>query len=113
MRDPAHLSQYYHSLEFTMPAVRAESKPATRQLTLTGKPAPLVASSSKSSKSSVERVYTDAILCIKPEFMDLIVSQEKNHEYRGYRMRDTVERIWLYVTAPTSALTYVCDKTTS
>src|ERR1700691_4903340 len=94
-----------------MPAVRTEakSKPAARQLTLTGKPAPVASSSSKSSskKSTVERVYTDAVLPIKQEFMDLIAAGKKNHEYRAYKMRETVERIWLYTTTPTCAVTYV------
>lgn len=68
------------------------------------------ASSSKSpskSKSKVERVFTDTILCIKPEFSQLIASREKNHEYRNYQLRSTVVRLWFYETAPTSAITYV------
>jgi hypothetical protein len=93
-----------------MPAVETEAKAkrATRQLTLTGKPAPETSSStskSSSKKSTVERVYTDAVLPIKQEFIDLIVARKKNHEYRAYKIRDTVERIWLYTTTPTCAIT--------
>jgi hypothetical protein len=55
----------------------------------------------------VERVYTDAVLPIKQEFMDLIAAGKKNHEYRAYKMRETVERIWLYTTTPTCAVTHV------
>ena len=90
--------------------VRAkETKPATRQLTLTGKLAPMASSSSKSSsrksKSSTERVYTDVLLSIRPEFTDLIAKREKNYEYRAYKLRDTVVRIWLYTVAPIGAIT--------
>lgn len=94
-----------------MPAERTESKlkPATRQLTLTGKLAPEPPSSSKASskKSTVERVYTDAVLPIKLEFTDLIAARKKNYEYRAYKMRESVERIWLYTTTPTCAITCV------
>jgi hypothetical protein len=86
-----------------------ETKQATRQLTLTGKPAPNAPSASKSSskksKSSIERVFTDVLLSIRPEFTDLIAKREKNHEYRVYKLRDTVVRIWLYTTAPVGAIT--------
>jgi len=101
-----------------MPAERADSKkskPATRQLTLTGKlvlePASSssLASSSKRTKSTVERVYTDAVLPIKLEFTDLIAARKKNHEYRAYKMKESVERIWLYTTTPTCAITCVYE----
>lgn len=97
----------------TMPATRTTDaqKPATRQLTLTGKPAPAASSNSSSSsstkKSKIERVYTDAILPIKLEFTELIAARKKNHEYRTYKVRDTVQRIWLYTTGATGAITCV------
>ena len=84
-----------------MPVV--EKVKATRQLTLTGKPYP----TASRGKAKVERVYTDAILCINPEFSQLIESREKNHEYRVYKLRPTVVRLWLYETAPTLAITSV------
>ncbi|PWW72143.1 hypothetical protein C7212DRAFT_337716, partial [Tuber magnatum] len=95
-----------------MPATRTGAKPkgTARQLTLTGELAsvtPLSSSSKSRSKSSIERSYTDAILPIKPEFTKLIAEREKNHEYRRRRIRDTVTRIWLYTTAPTSAISHV------
>jgi hypothetical protein len=93
-----------------MPAIRNEAKTKldTRQLTLTGKPAPGTSSSKSTSKrSTVGRVYTDAVLAIKKDFMDLIAAGKKNHEYRTYEMRETVERIWLYTTTPTCAITCV------
>jgi predicted transcriptional regulator len=91
-----------------MPAIRDTR--STRQLTLTGKPAlPQVpkASSSKPKKLAPERVDTDAILSIKPEFAQLIADRKKNYEYRRYKMRETLMRIWLLETAPASAITYV------
>lgn len=98
-----------------MPAERPQK--SLRQMTLTGLPATTStseASSKSKSKSksksakanATPRVYTDAVLTIKPEFATLIAKREKNHEYRKYELRDTVERLWLYETAPTSAIRY-------
>jgi len=94
-----------------MPVERTIKRPL-RQLTLTGSsvpnPKPAASkTSSKSKKSSTQRVYTDTILTIKPHFAELIAKREKNHEYRKYELRDTVERLWLYQTAPVSAITHV------
>lgn len=88
-----------------MPADRVEKK-KLRQTTLTGRTASTT-TSKKSKKEGPERVYTDAILTIKPQWADLIEKREKNHEFRKYELRSTVERIWLYTTAPISAITYV------
>ena len=99
-----------------MPAIQTGEKPKekTRQLILTGELASVTPSSSSSksrSKSSIERIYTDAILAIKPEFVELIAEQKKNHEYRKYKIRDTVTQIWLYTTAPMSAISYDSNST--
>ncbi|KAI5477558.1 hypothetical protein MNV49_006146 [Pseudohyphozyma bogoriensis] len=58
--------------------------------------------------ANTEKLETDVLLCIKPEFMDLIASRKKNHEFRKYRLKETVERLWFYQTAPVSAITHVC-----
>jgi hypothetical protein len=50
----------------------------------------------------------DAILPIKTEFVELIDSGKKNHEYRKYLM-DGIQRIWLYEIAPVSAITYIME----
>ena len=42
---------------------------------------------------------TDVLLAIKAIHLANIASQKKNHEYRKYRLKDGVERIWLYETA--------------
>jgi hypothetical protein len=56
------------------------------------------------------RVLTDVLLAIKPEHLANIARQEKNHEYRKYRLKDGVSRLWLYETASgggRSSITYV------
>ncbi|KAI8978238.1 hypothetical protein BD414DRAFT_494999 [Trametes punicea] len=58
-----------------------------------------------------DRVQTDVVLSIKPEFTKLISERKKNHEYRKYKLKETVDRLWLYETAPTSAITYVMETT--
>ncbi|KAH7195432.1 cytochrome P450 [Fusarium oxysporum] len=50
------------------------------------------------SKNRAERVETDVLLAIKPEHLENITSREKNHEYRKYRLKDGVSRLWLYET---------------
>ncbi|KAJ3526908.1 hypothetical protein NM688_g8199 [Phlebia brevispora] len=99
-----------------MPAERTDK--SLRQTTLLGG---LVSSSSvaaglkrassksKSKQNVPGRAYTDTILTIKPEFAGLIAKREKNHEFRKYELRETVKRLWLYETAPTSAITYVME----
>ena len=66
-------------------------------------------SSGKLKQKAVDenRALTDVVLCIKPEFTKLIAERRKNYEYRKYRLKDSVTRLWLYETAPTSAITYV------
>jgi hypothetical protein len=57
-----------------------------------------------------ERVSTDHLLAIKPEHLANIVSREKNHEYRKYRLEDGVSRLWLYETGSdggSDSITYV------
>ncbi|KAI1816710.1 hypothetical protein GGS20DRAFT_173167 [Poronia punctata] len=52
------------------------------------------------NKSQVpDRVLTDVLLAIKSVHLKNIASRRKNHEYRKYRLRDGVERLWLYETA--------------
>ena len=51
-----------------------------------------------------ERIFSDVLLSIKPEFMRLIAEKKKNHEYRKYKLRATVQRLWFYETSPTCAV---------
>lgn len=52
-----------------------------------------------STAESPSRVFTDVLLAIKSEHLTNIINRQKNHEYRKYRLRDGVERLWLYETA--------------
>jgi hypothetical protein len=46
---------------------------------------------------------------MRQPYMDQIVSGIKDHEFRGYRISPTVKRIWFYVTAPESRISYICE----
>ena len=46
-----------------------------------------------------DRLETDVLLAIKPVHLANIVAMEKSHEFRNYRLKDGVERLWLYETA--------------
>lgn len=67
-------------------------------------------SHSKTKAEPDDRVLTDVLLSIKAVHLANIVSRQKNHEYRKYRLRDGVERLWLYETAEgggKTSITYV------
>lgn len=49
-------------------------------------------------ESSSNRVWSDVLLSIKHAQLADIVNRQKNHEYRKYRLRDGVTRLWLYET---------------
>lgn len=69
---------------------------------------PAIRSNSASKPSaSIQRVYSDVILPIKPHFVELMLAGKKNHEYRKYKLRDTVVRLWLYEVSPASRIRYV------
>ncbi|PNY26887.1 PUA-like domain protein, partial [Tolypocladium capitatum] len=48
-----------------------------------------------------DRVQTDVLLAVQPVHLNNILTRQKNHEYRKYRLRDGVERLWLYETRGT------------
>lgn len=50
---------------------------------------------------------SDIIISIHPEPADLIASGTKNHEFRNYKIPNTVSRIWLYITRPACELRYM------
>ena len=54
---------------------------------------------SQNSNSGAESVKTDVLLAIKRVHLANIIGREKNHEYRKYRLKDGVCRLWLYETA--------------
>ncbi|KAI2642708.1 hypothetical protein GGS21DRAFT_189307 [Xylaria nigripes] len=53
----------------------------------------------KSTNPDSQPVQTDVLISIHSVHLANIVSRQKNHEYRKYRLRDGVERLWLYETA--------------
>ena len=105
----------------------APSRPALRQTTLNtcfrqdtnrvskkaspDKPSKPKPATKSVAPSGAERVLTDVLLAIKPVHLANIASQQKNHEYRSYRLKDGIERMWLYETSEggkgRSAITYV------
>lgn len=42
-------------------------------------------------------------------YMQQIVSGEKTYEFRKYCLKQSIKRIWFYVTAPHSSIEYVCE----
>ncbi|KAJ0163210.1 hypothetical protein CTA2_3343 [Colletotrichum tanaceti] len=84
---------------------QASVKPATSTKSSTHRiskiPPPPPATKSKSKSKLVtasDRVTTDVLLAIKPVHLANIITRQKNHEYRKYRLRDEVTRLWLYET---------------
>ncbi|KAG8676483.1 hypothetical protein FPOAC2_02578 [Fusarium poae] len=63
-----------------------------------------------SSNSAPARSSTDVLLAIKQQHLANIISREKNHEYRKYRLKDGVSRLWLYETGDgggSSSITHI------
>jgi len=52
---------------------------------------------------------TDVILPMTDECMQQIVLREKTYEFRRYRIKDSVKRVWFYLKAPLSHVSYVCE----
>ncbi|KXN88613.1 hypothetical protein AN958_06877 [Leucoagaricus sp. SymC.cos] len=79
----------------------------------TPKATPKATSKATSSKSkpTPTKSSTDVCLGIKSEFASLIREGTKNHEYRRYKLRDTVKRLWLYEVTPVMAITTVIEVT--
>ena len=92
----------------------APVRPASRQATPSflrkhanrvAKPTPpIIPSKAKKLKSASnatdsDRVTTDVLLAIKPTHLANIARRQKNHEYRKYRLRDGISRLWLYETS--------------
>ncbi|KAL8826415.1 MAG: hypothetical protein Q9170_007410 [Blastenia crenularia] len=51
---------------------------------------------------------TDVVLPMQDPYMSQIISGTKNYEFRKYRLKPGVKRIWFYRTAPHSALSHIC-----
>ena len=46
---------------------------------------------------------------MREPYMQQIVSGAKNHKFRRYRLKSSVQRIWFYRTAPYSSIEYICE----
>lgn len=53
--------------------------------------------------------YTDVILPMQDPYMAQIIAGTKNHEFRKYRLKPSVQRIWFYRTAPHSSITHISE----
>lgn len=69
-----------------------------------------------SSKESVmtngnesKSVREDIILPMNQPYMSQIVSGLKTYEFRKYRLSNEIKRVWFYVTAPESRISYICE----
>jgi hypothetical protein len=62
------------------------------------KPPPAKSKSKSAGPTASDRMLTDVLLSIKPVHLANLVSRQKNHEYRKYRLRDGVTRLWFYET---------------
>ncbi|KAJ5727935.1 hypothetical protein N7493_005755 [Penicillium malachiteum] len=82
---------------FTRSSALTTSNNANR---VTKKQSPAKSKPKKKSTSSnaSENEKTDVLMAIKPIHMANIASRQKNHEYRKYRLRDGVTRLWFYET---------------
>jgi hypothetical protein len=53
-----------------------------------------------------ETLRTDILISIYPRHVANILSRKKTHEFRKYLIPTIVSRIWIYETAPVSAIRY-------
>jgi predicted transcriptional regulator len=56
-----------------------------------------------------ESLASDVVLGIQDPYMGQIVNGTKNYEFRTYKLKPSVKRIWFYRTAPHSSITHVCE----
>ncbi|KAJ5729131.1 uncharacterized protein N7483_003639 [Penicillium malachiteum] len=95
---------------FTRSSVLTTSNNANR-VAKKQSPAKSKSNANSSSSSASENDKTDVLMAIKPVHMANIASRQKNHEYRKYRLRDGVTRLWFYETGDggkgRASITYV------
>ncbi len=51
----------------------------------------------------------EIFISLKPEFIELIKERKKTHEFRSYRPKKDISRLWIYITVPVASLKYVVD----
>ncbi|KAK4206884.1 hypothetical protein QBC37DRAFT_299926 [Rhypophila decipiens] len=52
---------------------------------------------------------TDVILPMSEPYTSLVLYGHKTYEFRKYKLKPTIKRIWFYRTAPYSALTHIAE----
>jgi len=52
---------------------------------------------------------TDVILAMREPYMQQIIEGKKTYEFRKYRLKPSIQRIWFYHTAPYSSLQYIAE----
>ncbi|KAM7190418.1 hypothetical protein V8F33_009534 [Rhypophila sp. PSN 637] len=52
---------------------------------------------------------TDVILPMSEPYTSMVLSGHKTNDFRKYRLKPTIKRIWFYRTAPYSALTHIAE----
>lgn len=52
---------------------------------------------------------TDVILAMQDPFMDQVIAGTKTYEFRKYRLKPDVKRVWFYRTAPHSSITHLAE----
>lgn len=52
---------------------------------------------------------TELICSLKPVYANLLLSKQKNHEFRSVKPKNLPKKIWLYVSSPESKLMYLAD----
>src|SRR6202142_1200983 len=61
------------------------------------------------SLSIQDALVSDVVVYIRPEFVPLILNRTKNHEFRKYRLDNSVERLWLFETGLQGTITTVIE----
>ncbi len=51
----------------------------------------------------------EIFISLKPKFAELIKRRQKNHEFRRYKPKYSIQKFWIYVNKPISQLKYVAE----
>lgn len=51
----------------------------------------------------------EIIYSLKPEFINLIINKQKNHEFRNVKPKTWPTRIWFYISSPECKLMYIAE----
>ena len=51
---------------------------------------------------------TDVVLPMNQPYMNQIVSGDKSHEFRKYKLSPQIKRVWFYITSPECQISYIC-----